>query len=62
MPVQRGSWSRAIIFSPPRIESICPYGHGTLDEPELHIGGFRPPEWTEHEDMWKELEGIKPER
>ena len=55
MPVEHGSWSRATLFSPPRTESICPYGHGTLETPEVQIGGHNPAAWHAHEDIWKEL-------
>lgn len=43
MPVESGSWSKATLFNPPRTESICPYGHGTLEQPEVHTSGKRPP-------------------
>jgi hypothetical protein len=40
----------------PRIEYICPYGHGTLTEEELRISGIRMPEWTAHDgSLWEEL-------
>src|SRR5215469_16760574 len=39
MPVETGSWSRMLMFGRPRIEYICPYGHGTLKEDELQISG-----------------------
>jgi hypothetical protein len=56
MPVQTGSWSRMLQFGRPRIEYICPYGHGTLKEEELQISGLENPEWTPHsDDMWEEL-------
>jgi hypothetical protein len=56
MPVETGSWSRMLQFGRPRIEYICPYGHGTLREDELQISGLENPEWTPHsEDMWEEL-------
>ena len=42
-------------FIRPRIEYICPYGHGTLKEEELQISGIETPEWTESGDMWAEL-------
>ncbi len=59
MPLTKGSWSKAILLNPPELESICPYGHGTLTESEVHIDGGRPAEWTPHDgDMWKELESI----
>ncbi len=56
MPVELGYWSMATIFSPPRTESICPYGHGTLEEPEVQITGRVPPSWRKHGDIWAELE------
>ena len=55
MPVETGSWSRMLLLGRPRIEYICPYGHGTLTEPELQISGLENPEWTPHADMWEEL-------
>jgi hypothetical protein len=59
MPIEKGSWSRATLFSPPELESICPYGHGTLTEPELQITGLQIPAWTPHDDdIWKELESL----
>jgi len=56
MPVETGSWSRMLQFGRPRIEYICPYGHGTLKEAELQISGLENPEWTPHsDDIWEEL-------
>src|SRR5436190_6006884 len=56
MPVETGSWSRMLQFGRPRIEYICPYGHGTLSEDELQISGLENPEWTPHsDDIWQEL-------
>jgi hypothetical protein len=56
MPVETGSWSRMLQFGRPRIEYICPYGHGTLREDELQISGLQNPEWTPHsDDIWEEL-------
>jgi hypothetical protein len=55
MPVETGSWSRMLQFGRPRIEYICPYGHGTLKEEELQISGLQTPEWSESEDLWKDL-------
>jgi hypothetical protein len=56
MPVQTGSWSRMLQFGRPRIEYICPYGHGTLTEEELQISGLANPEWIPHsDDIWEEL-------
>ena len=56
MPVETGSWSRMLQFGRPRIEYICPYGHGTLKEEELQISGRETPEWKPgSEDFWEEL-------
>ncbi len=56
MPVETGSWSLMLQFGRPRIEYICPYGHGTLKEDELQISGLENPEWTAHSgDLWEEL-------
>jgi hypothetical protein len=56
MPVATGSWSRMLQFGYPRIEYICPYGHGTLKEEELQISGLANPEWTPNsDDIWEEL-------
>jgi len=56
MPVETGSWSRMLQFGRPRIEYICPYGHGTLREDELQISGLENPQWTAHsDDIWEEL-------
>ena len=56
MPVETGSWSRMLQFGRPRIEYICPYGHGTLKEDELQISGRETPEWNPHsDDLWEEL-------
>ncbi len=57
MPVATGSWSRMLQFGRPRIEYICPYGHGTLKEDELQISGLEGPEWKAHSGgLWEELE------
>ncbi len=56
MPIETGSWSRILQFGSPRIEYICPYGHGTLREDELRISGMSMAEWEPHsEDIWTEL-------
>jgi hypothetical protein len=56
MPVETGSWGRMLQFGRPRIEYICPYGHGTLREEELQIAGRENAEWTPHsDDFWEEL-------
>jgi hypothetical protein len=52
MPIETGSRSYMLQLGQPRIESICPYGHGTLKEDELQIAA----EWTPHsDDIWDEL-------
>jgi hypothetical protein len=40
----------------PRIEYICPYGHGTLTADEVQISGLQNPEWKQNSDnIWDEL-------
>ncbi len=59
MPVETGSWSRMLQFGRPRIEYICPYGHGTLRADEIQISGLAAPEWTpQNGDIWEELCGT----
>jgi len=55
MPVETGSWSRMLFLGKPRIEYICPYGHGTLKLSELQISGLENPEWNPHGEIWDEL-------
>ena len=55
MPVETGSWGSMLRLGTPRIEYICPYGHGTLNVEEVQISGSVTPEWTEHGDIWEEL-------
>jgi disulfide bond formation protein DsbB len=56
MPIETGSWGRMLLLGRPRIEYICPYGHGTLKEDELQISGRENPEWTpQSENIWDEL-------
>ena len=56
MPIATGSWSRVLQFGRPRIEYICPYGHGTLREDDLQLSGGPNTEWTPHsDDIWAEL-------
>lgn len=58
MPIAKGNWTH-VLLGPPRTEYICPYGHGTLQVPELLIGGPNPPDWHPHEDIWKELSSLE---
>jgi hypothetical protein len=56
MPIATGSWSQILLFGRPQIEYICPYGHGTWREADLHISGMSAAEWTPHsDDIWAEL-------
>jgi hypothetical protein len=58
MPVETGSWGRMLQFGRPRVEYICPYGHGTLRTDEVQITGMATPEWTPQSgDIWEELCG-----
>jgi hypothetical protein len=59
MPVERGSWTHLFLIGPPRTEYICPYGHGTLAVPEVHLSGTETPNWQPHgDDIWKELSSL----
>jgi len=56
MPIETGSRSYMLQLGRPAIESICPYGHGTLKEDELQITGRDTPEWKANsDDIWEEL-------
>jgi hypothetical protein len=56
MPIETGSRSYMLQLGRPTVESICPYGHGTLKEDELQITGRDNAEWTPHsDDIWDEL-------
>ena len=55
MPVETGSWSRMLQLGRPRIEYICPYGHGTLRQEEIQILGLETPRWDGTPDMWEDL-------
>jgi hypothetical protein len=55
MPVETGSWSRMLQLGRPRIEYICPYGHGTLRQEEIQILGLETPQWDQTPDLWKDL-------
>jgi hypothetical protein len=56
MPVATGSWGRMLQLGRPRVEYICPYGHGTLRADEVQISGLANPEWTPRSgDLWEDL-------
>lgn len=55
MPVETGSWSSMLQLGRPRIEYICPYGHGTLRQEEIQILGLETPQWDQTPDLWKDL-------
>jgi hypothetical protein len=56
MPVETDSWGRMLQLGWPRIEYICPYGHGTLTADEVQISGLQNPEWKQNSDnIWDEL-------
>jgi len=56
MPIETGSRSYMLQLGRPAVESICPFGHGTLREDELQITGRDTPEWKPHsDDIWAEL-------
>jgi hypothetical protein len=61
MPLETGSWSYMLQLGRPKIEYICPYGHGKLNIEEVQISGTVPPAWTDHGDMWEELFAVSKE-
>ena len=68
MPVTHGSYSQMLLFGRPRTEYICIYGHGTLVQPELHIGVKEPSNWksSDPDNIWEDLyeldKGAKKDR
>jgi hypothetical protein len=60
MPIETGSWGYMLQLGRPRIEYICPYGHGKLNVDEVQISGITAPEWTEQGDIWQELFAASP--
>ncbi|MDX2269880.1 MAG: hypothetical protein NW208_17390 [Bryobacter sp.] len=57
MPVAKGSFGKASLFSPPSLEWICTYGHGTLREPSAPLVGPAQTEWVQHkDDFWQAFE------
>jgi hypothetical protein len=62
MPILTGSWGQMLQLGRPRIEYICPFGHGTLKVDQLQVSGLESPDWKQHEDMWKELFSIEDRR
>jgi hypothetical protein len=57
MPLARGSFSRATIFSPPSLEWICTFGHGTMREHGASLGGPMGSEWIKNDDnFWAAFE------
>jgi hypothetical protein len=62
MPLTRGSWNELILMGPPRTEYICPFGHGTLRVPDLHLETAEDLNWHPIDDMWKELAELEETR
>ena len=58
MPIETGSWGAMLELGRPRIEYICPFGHGTLKVSEVQITGLESGDWKESEDMWAELSSM----
>jgi hypothetical protein len=59
MPIVTGSWGNMLTIGRPKVEWICPYGHGTLRLDLLQITGKETPNWEAHDgDIWKELESY----
>lgn len=61
MPVSHGMWDQ-LLLGRPRTEYICPFGHGTLRVPELHLASPELIRWKPIDDMWKELAELEETR
>jgi hypothetical protein len=57
MPITYGVWDQ-VLMGRPRTDYICPFGHGTLRVPELHLASPDLVQWKPIDNMWKELEAI----
>ncbi|MBX5494349.1 MAG: hypothetical protein IRZ15_03345 [Bryobacteraceae bacterium] len=62
MPLTSGSWPSSFLVGIPKTEYICPYGHGSLRVPELHISGLQPPVWKPNDDLWTQLRKLEENR
>ncbi len=59
MPVATGSFGKATLFSPPHMEWICPFGHGTMREPGAPLVQDADAQWVRHEDdFWKSFDAA----
>jgi hypothetical protein len=56
MPVETGSRGYMLQLGRPRVEYICPFGHGTLKQEEYETSELENPQWTGSSgDMWEDL-------
>jgi hypothetical protein len=56
MPVETGSRGFMLTLGRPRVEYICPFGHGTLKQEEYETSELENPKWTGSSgDMWEDL-------
>lgn len=56
MPVETGSRSFMLQLGRPRVEYICPYGHGTLKQEEYETSELENPQWTGSKgNLWEDL-------
>jgi len=58
MPLAIGNWSHVTLFGPaPRLEWICPFGHGTMSEVEARLSGTESDHWQKNDtDFWRAFE------
>ncbi len=54
MPISLGSWAGTLINSA-ATEYICPFGHGRLSVPDVHLTGDDPGNWTPSKGFWEDL-------
>ncbi len=56
MPVETGSRGFMLQLGRPRVEYICPYGHGTLKQEAYETSELENPKWTGSSgDLWEDL-------
>lgn len=57
MPLEKGNWSHATLFAPPKLEWICPFGHGTMSQEEIQLSGVQRDQWQKNDgDFWRAFE------
>lgn len=55
MPRAQGDYSHTMLGGTPFTEYICPYGHGKLYVPDVHLSSSRARRWTGYGNLWENL-------